>query len=85
MTSATSSLPEVVGDAALLADPRDAADLAGALGRLLDDAALRASLRSRGPRRAAEFSWARTASATREVYAEALATRRPARVARRAG
>lgn len=75
VTSAASSLPEVVGDAAVLADPRDPAALAAALRRVLDDAELRAALRERGPRRAAEFSWRRTAAATRAVYDDVLAGR----------
>ncbi|MDX2171006.1 MAG: glycosyltransferase family 1 protein, partial [Deltaproteobacteria bacterium] len=61
LTSTAASLPEVAGDAALLVDPRDDDALAAALARLLDDAALRAALRARGPRRAAQFTWARCA------------------------
>ena len=75
VTSATSAMPEVVGDAAVLVDPRDPEALAAALTRLLAAAALRATLRDRGPRRAALFSWARTAAATRAVYDEVLAGR----------
>ncbi len=75
VTSDTSSLPEVVGDAALLVDPDDPAALAAALSRLLADPALRAALRERGIRRAADFSWSRTAAATRAVYDAVLAER----------
>jgi glycosyltransferase involved in cell wall biosynthesis len=67
-----SSLPEVVGDAALLGDPTDVGALAGAIERLLDDAPLRHALRQRGLARAARFTWERTAAATLAVYAEAL-------------
>ncbi len=66
-----SSLPEVVGDAALLVDPTDAAALARALARLLDDEALRRLLRARGLARAAQFTWARTAAETLAAYEEA--------------
>jgi alpha-1,3-rhamnosyl/mannosyltransferase len=66
----TSSLPEVVGDAALLADTRDTAALAGGLARLLGDAALRERLRAAGPHRAAQFSWGATAVATLAVYVD---------------
>ena len=66
--SQASSLPEVAGDAALLVDPRDDAALAEALARILDDPQLAAWLRQRGLARAATFSWARTAEATRAVY-----------------
>jgi glycosyltransferase involved in cell wall biosynthesis len=67
----TSSLPEVVGDAALRVDTRSVAALADALARLLDDAALREQLRAAGPARAGLFSWQRTAQATLAVYQEA--------------
>ncbi|MEO7912417.1 MAG: glycosyltransferase family 1 protein [Roseiflexaceae bacterium] len=65
----TSSLPEVVGAAALRVAPTPAA-LADGLARLLTDAALRAELHAAGPRRAALFSWQSTAQATLAVYEE---------------
>ena len=70
--SNTSSLPEVVGEAALTVDPRSPAELAAALRRVLDDAELRARLRAAGLERAALFSWERTARETLEVYHEAV-------------
>jgi glycosyltransferase involved in cell wall biosynthesis len=73
ITSAAASLPEVVGEAAILVEPRDPAALAAALRRVLVDPALRARLSAAGPPRAATFTWARAAAATRTVYAEALA------------
>jgi glycosyltransferase involved in cell wall biosynthesis len=60
----TSSLPEVAGDAAVLVDPRDPQALRAALAALLGDPGERARLREAGRRRAAEFSWERTAAAT---------------------
>ncbi|HST50657.1 MAG TPA: glycosyltransferase family 1 protein [Pyrinomonadaceae bacterium] len=63
-----SSLPEVVGDAALTADPFDAGALARALARLIDDDALRAELRTRGLTRAHAFDWRDTARMTLQVY-----------------
>lgn len=57
--SNVTSLPEVAGDAALLADPHSSDALADALARILTDAALRAELVERGTRRAREFSWRR--------------------------
>jgi glycosyltransferase involved in cell wall biosynthesis len=64
LTSRTSSLPEVAGDAALLVDPSDERAIGAALERLLGDAVLVAELRTRGRQRAAEFSWERTARET---------------------
>lgn len=64
------SLPEVAGDAAYLADPREPTALAQALLEVLEDAALRRRLREAGLRRAATFTWARTAAATANVYRE---------------
>ena len=61
VTSNTSSLPEVVGDAALTVDPLDGEALAGAIATLLGDDELRAELSARGCRRAAIFSWESTA------------------------
>ncbi len=71
ITSNTSSLPEVAGDAALLVPPEDVDALAGALGRLLNDAALCTELRQRGLAQAARFSWERTARETCAVYQRA--------------
>jgi glycosyltransferase involved in cell wall biosynthesis len=58
VTSEGSALAEVVGDAAVLAPPGDAHAVANALARVLDDDALSARLRSAGPVRAAQFTWA---------------------------
>jgi glycosyltransferase involved in cell wall biosynthesis len=69
--SNTSSMPEVVGDSALLVDPTDVDGIAAGLARLIDDAALRAKLRAAGLQRAAGFSWARTATTTLAVYEQA--------------
>ena len=63
----TSSLPEVVGEAALLVKPTTEA-LSDGLMRLLKDAALRENLSAAGLRRAALFSWHRTAAATLATY-----------------
>lgn len=68
VASNAASLPEVAGDAALLVDPEDADGWAGAVTRLLHDPALRADLVARGTARAAEFTWARTARLTADVY-----------------
>ena len=70
--SATSSLPEVAGEAALLFDPRDQRAIAAALTRLLEDPALRERLRTAGIARSREFSWERAARLTLDSYARAL-------------
>jgi alpha-1,3-rhamnosyl/mannosyltransferase len=62
------ALPEVVGDAALLADPLDVLQLAESINRVLEDRRLSEHLRERGFAQAAKFSWRATAAATRQVY-----------------
>lgn len=74
VTSNASSLPEVVGDAALLVAPDDVPGWAAALKRLLDDEALRADLRARGLAQARRFSWRRVAEETLQVYERCRAT-----------
>ncbi|MBN2247113.1 MAG: glycosyltransferase family 4 protein [Coriobacteriia bacterium] len=66
------SVPEVVGDAALVVPSGDASALAGAMLRLLADPALAADLARRGLDRAATFTWARTAELTVAVYRRVL-------------
>ncbi len=72
VTSTVSSLPEVAGDAALLVNPHDTDALADAIYRVLTDPVVADRLRRAGPRQAAHFSWARTASATAAVYRDVL-------------
>jgi glycosyltransferase involved in cell wall biosynthesis len=73
ITSNVSSLPEVVGDAALMIDPMEAAAIAQAMRRVLMDSELREELRQRGLRRVKEFSWERSVRRVREIYDEVLA------------
>ena len=63
VSSFTSSLPEVVGDASLMADPYNVNDLARALAEILTDNNLRNKLIGRGLERAKKFTWEK---ATRE-------------------
>jgi glycosyltransferase involved in cell wall biosynthesis len=73
VTSNTSSLPEVVGDAALVIDPLDVDALADAMTRLFTDDRLADDLRQRGLARAALFSWERTGRAVQAVIDQAMA------------
>jgi len=70
ITSNVSSLPEVVGDAAVLIDPLDASALADAMARVIGDSALRAELVRRGHERVKAFSWERSVTRIRDVYDE---------------
>jgi glycosyltransferase involved in cell wall biosynthesis len=70
VTSNVSSLPEVVGDAALLVDPTDVVSIAGGMERLFADDALARELRQRGLARARLFSWDRTGRAVQAVLRE---------------
>lgn len=67
LTSLTTSLPEVAGDAALLVDPESVDAIAAALARLVGDEALRLSLRERGLQRAAHFAWPQVAQRVQQV------------------
>ena len=68
VASSGGSLPEIAGDAAVLASPRDPEAIAAAIGRILAEPWHREDLRARGLRRAAEFTWERAASETQAVY-----------------
>jgi glycosyltransferase involved in cell wall biosynthesis len=66
--SNAASLPEVVGDAALMFDPRNTKQIADCLERVLTDDALASELGSRGPQQAAKFSWDVAAQKTADLY-----------------
>ncbi|MBD3277822.1 MAG: glycosyltransferase [Candidatus Aegiribacteria sp.] len=68
ITSTTSSLPEVAGDAALLVDPESSSAISGALVRLARDEDLRDELKELGLQRSRKFSWTRAAGETLDVY-----------------
>jgi glycosyltransferase involved in cell wall biosynthesis len=65
------SLPEVVGPAGLLVDPFDIQAIGDAIGRLVNDAALRQDLRERGLKQASRFDWRETARLTLKAYERA--------------
>jgi glycosyltransferase involved in cell wall biosynthesis len=70
VTSNLSSLPEVVGDAAVLVDPYDSEAIADGMMRALTDDELREDLRRRGLERAQRYSWERSVRQIREIYHE---------------
>ena len=72
ISSDRTSLPEVVGDAALLVDPDDVHAIERALTELLSSPELGAELVERGRRRVAQFTWSRCAELTVEAYRSAL-------------
>lgn len=75
IVSAKASLPEVVGDGALIVSGDDAEQLAGALHRLVEDPDAAAQLATRGLARAREFSWDRAATETIAAYRQAIRDR----------
>jgi alpha-1,3-rhamnosyl/mannosyltransferase len=72
LAAAATALPEVVGSAGLLLDPNDPDAWADAIGRVLDDEALRAQLVTAGRARAAELTAERSAQALVRAYRKAL-------------
>lgn len=74
IVSNASSLPEVVGKAALCVPPNDLDGWAAAFHRLLNDVTLRQDLSERGLAQAQQFSWRRVAEETVRVYEEVAET-----------
>lgn len=72
VTSSVSSMPEVAGEAAVLADPFSVEAMADAILRLAMHEDLRNEMRERGFRRERDFSWKAAAARTMEVYREVL-------------
>jgi glycosyltransferase involved in cell wall biosynthesis len=68
ITSNTTSLPEVAGDAALLVEPTNVAQILKAMEALAGSTALRRALREKGLAQSRRFSWEKTACETLEVY-----------------
>ena len=76
VASNTSSLPEILGDAALLVNPREVGEIVAATERVITNRALRDELRGKGIARAAKFSWERAAHETLAVYEKVLSKER---------
>ena len=68
ITSNTSSLPEIAGDAALFINPNDFLELAETILKVISDVQLRKELTKKGKERAKSFSWERTARETFKAY-----------------
>lgn len=78
VTSKISSLPEVVGDAAVLVDPYSVDEIADGIARVLEDDTLRMDLIERGHRRAHAFSWERSVTQIHDTYLKVLGVPVPA-------
>jgi len=72
VASATSSVPEVAGDAAIGVNPRSVREIAQAIESVLSDVDLADKMAARGRARAERFSWDETARLTLDVYARVL-------------
>ncbi len=72
LTSNTTALPEIAGDAGLLVDPGDESAIAAGLCRLSQDDGLVSALREKGPGQAARFTWESAARGTAAVYRHVL-------------
>ena len=72
ISSNTSSLPEVTGEAAILVDPNEVGQLQGAIKKLDTDGKLREELSDKALCQARKFSWENTAKSTLNVYEEVL-------------
>jgi glycosyltransferase involved in cell wall biosynthesis len=68
LTSNNSCLPEIAGDAALLIDPKSAAEIAAALSRMLESETLLADLAACGRMRADQFRWEKCATESLEFF-----------------
>lgn len=75
IASAVSSLPEVVGGAAMLVNPENVFDIARGITEVLTNEELRRDLIAKGRKQAASFSWARTAKEVLDLYEEAGSAR----------
>lgn len=76
VASNTTAIPEVAGDAAILVDPQDVAELADAIATAATDQQTRARLRRVAPEHIARFTWDRCADLTVGAYRTALERRR---------
>ena len=71
VTSNISSCPEIAGDAAMLVDPNNTAEIAAAINQLCADSRLRQAFTQKGFERAKLFSWDKYAREMAQIYATA--------------
>ncbi len=74
ITSNTSSMPEVAGDAAIRVDPYDPDSITQAMMKMISDAELRRQMKAAGIQQAAKFSWAQMAADVLAIYTQTAAT-----------
>jgi glycosyltransferase involved in cell wall biosynthesis len=72
ITSKTTALAEVAGDAAILVDPTNAREVAQSMRQVIEDEALRASLKTKGFAQAKQYTWSQAAAQTCRLYASLL-------------
>ncbi len=75
IASHTSSLPEVLGDAAMYVDPYNSRDICEALRGILGSSMLEQQLVSKGLERAKRFTWQKTARETMDVFRQCIQDR----------
>jgi glycosyltransferase involved in cell wall biosynthesis len=68
IASNQASLPEIVGDAGVLVDPRHPQDIAAAMEKVIADPRRSEKLREKGLKRVKDFTWERTARTTLDIY-----------------
>jgi len=67
-----SSLPEVVGEAGIIVDPKRPESICQGMERVLGNSSLQSQLRDKGLKRVKEFTWEKTAQMTQKIYEEVL-------------
>jgi len=72
ITSNSTSLPEVAGDAAMLVNPLETGEIASAMQLMFENGHLAETFRAKGHERALGYSWDRTAAMTLDVYKKAM-------------
>jgi len=72
ITSNTTSLPEVIGEAGLLVDPYDHNEISSAMTRLQDDEINRKTLQAKALERSEIFSWERVAQSVLDIYSQVI-------------